>query len=92
MYQLQEAVLLAAADAALFLPSKPHFHQEFQLMGQGGLAWPESLLFADTMVPQGSPAGGQPSFWRGRAVFVGWHIKLCPMGARAMKIDSNPRN
>lgn len=63
MYQQQRAWLLAAGPAALFLPSNSHSQHEMHLMGRGSLSWPGSLLFADTMVPHGSSAGGQASFW-----------------------------
>lgn len=43
------------------------------------------------MVPRGSCAGGQSSFWGGRTVSSRWLIKLCPVGTRAFKIDSIPR-
>ena len=68
-------------------PLQSHFHKKVQLLGQA--AWVPPLC---------GHHGALWVIWRTaillvrRVVSGGWHIKLFPRGARAIKIDSIPRN
>lgn len=82
--RLPQARFPAPDRAAQLLPAVPTFLKN-AAMSQGSLAWPESLLSADTTVPGGSSAGGHSSFGEAGQYLAGGSLSCAPWGPELLK-------